>query len=80
MVAFRSLMWTGSFTDVVAEVVGFAVADAFFDAAAGEPHAEVARVVVAAVVGPSSARPGSRRCGRIRRPRRRACCRAGRGA
>ncbi len=38
--------------DVVAEVVGFAVRNAPLDAAAGQPHAEVARVMVAAVVFP----------------------------
>ena len=50
IVAFRSLTWTGFCDDVVAEVVGLAVDDAALDAAAGQPHAEVARVMVAAVV------------------------------
>src|SRR5262249_30961677 len=37
--------------DVVAVIVGFAVADAGLDAAAGKPHAEAAAVVVAAMIG-----------------------------
>ena len=37
------------FDDVVGEVVGGTVHDASFDAAAGHPHAEVARVVIASV-------------------------------
>ena len=37
--------------DVVAEVVGLAESLATADAAAGEPHAEAARVVIAAEVG-----------------------------
>jgi len=40
----------GVFDDVVAEVVGLAMNDAAFDAAAGHPHAEIARVMIAAVV------------------------------
>ena len=36
--------------DVVGEVVGGAVHDTWFDAAAGHPHAEAARVMVAAIV------------------------------
>jgi len=36
--------------NVVAEVIGFAVDDAALDAAAGHPHTEVSRVVIAAVV------------------------------
>ena len=55
--------------DVVAEVVGLAERDAGLDAAAGHPDGEAAGVVVAAVVRPRSACPGSRRCGRTRRPR-----------
>ena len=50
MVALKSWMWTGSFDDVVAEVVGLAVREAALDAAAGHPHAEVPAVMVAAVV------------------------------
>jgi hypothetical protein len=38
------------FYDVVGEVVGFAEDRAAFEAAAGHPHGEAARVVVAAVV------------------------------
>src|SRR5438132_12353941 len=38
------------FGDLVGEVVGLAVSDAAFDAAAGQPGAEAARVMVAAVV------------------------------
>src|SRR5260370_1983950 len=37
--------------DVVAVIVGLAVADAGLDAAAGEPHAEAAAVMVAAMIG-----------------------------
>ena len=36
--------------DVVAEVVGLAVRDAGLDAAAGHPHGEAARMMIAAVV------------------------------
>src|SRR5262245_33205431 len=36
--------------DVVAEVVGLAVGNSTLDAAASQPHAEIARVMVAAVV------------------------------
>ena len=43
-------MWTGSFDDVVGEVVGLAVDGAAFEAAAGHPHREAARMMVAAVV------------------------------
>ena len=39
------------FNDVVGELVGFAIHDAAFDAAARHPEAEAARVMVAAVVG-----------------------------
>ncbi len=38
------------FDDVVAEIVGLAVADAALDAAAGHPDGEAARMVIAAVV------------------------------
>ena len=38
----------GVFLDVEAEFIGLAVLDAGFDAAAGEPHGECLRVVVAA--------------------------------
>src|SRR5262245_6835280 len=38
-------------SDVVAEVVGLADHEAAFDPAAGDPHAEVSRVMIAAVVG-----------------------------
>ena len=48
--AFRSWTWTGSFTDVVAVIVGLAVGHAGLDAAAGHPHGEAARVMVAAIV------------------------------
>ena len=37
------------FDDIVGEVVGGAVDDTSFDAAAGHPHAEVTRVVIASV-------------------------------
>lgn len=40
----------GVFDDVVAEVVGLAIAEAGFYACSGHPHAETAWVVVAAVV------------------------------
>ena len=43
-------MWTGILDDVVAEVVGLAVDRAALRAAAGHPHGEAARVMVAAVV------------------------------
>ena len=55
--------------DVVAEVVGLAEHEPALDAAAGHPHAEVARVMVAAVVHVRSACPGCRPSGRTRRPR-----------
>ena len=42
--------WTGSFDDVVAEVVGLAVDRARLHAPAGQPHRVAARVVVAPVV------------------------------
>ena len=38
------------FIDIVGEVVGFAVFEPGFDAAAGEPHGEAAGVVVAPVL------------------------------
>jgi hypothetical protein len=41
----------GVLDDVVAEVVGFPKGEAAFDAAAGHPHREAARVMVASVVG-----------------------------
>ena len=41
----------GVFDDIITHLVGFAVGEAFFDAAAGGPEAEAARVVIAAVVG-----------------------------
>ena len=50
------------------------------DAAAGHPHGEAARMMVAAVIRRAKGCPGSRPCGRIRRPRRRACRRACRAA
>src|SRR5262245_28516416 len=40
----------GLIDDVVAEVVGFAVDDARLYAAAGQPHREIARVMVASVI------------------------------
>ena len=58
IVACRSWTCTGSLHDVVAEVVGLAVRHARLDAAAGHPDGEAPRVVVAAVVRPSSACPG----------------------
>ena len=66
--------------DVVTEIVRGAVGDAGLDAAARHPDGEAARMVVAAVVAGGEHRPGSRRCGRTRRPRRPACRRAGRAA
>ena len=36
--------------DVVAEVIALAVGGAAFDAAAGHPHAEVSRMVIATVI------------------------------
>ena len=44
-------MWTGSSSDVVAEVVGLAEHEARLDAAARHPHGEAARMVVAPVIG-----------------------------
>ena len=41
----------GVFDDVIGEVVGFSVDSAGPGAAAGHPHGEAARVVVAAVIG-----------------------------
>ena len=41
----------GFLDDVVGEVASFSVADAAFDPTAGEPDAEAARVVVAAILG-----------------------------
>ena len=41
------------FHDVVAEIVGFPVGDAAFDASAGQPKTEAARVVIAAIAGGS---------------------------
>ncbi len=66
------------FNDVVAVIVGFAERHAGLDAAAGHPHGEAAAMMIAAVIG-GGQRPGSKRCGRIRRPRQPACrpaCRA----
>ena len=40
----------GVLGDVVAEVVGFSVADAGFDASSGHPEGEAAGVVVASVI------------------------------
>jgi hypothetical protein len=40
----------GVFDDVVTEVVGFAMDQSFFDAAARHPHAEISGMVVPAVV------------------------------
>ena len=40
----------GVFADVVREIVGLAVSDAGLDASAGQPHAETARMVIAAVL------------------------------
>ena len=48
IVACRSCTSTGSLDDVVAEVVGLADGHARLDAAAGQPHRERARMVVAA--------------------------------
>ena len=50
-VAWKSWTWTPPSVDVVAEVVGRAVDQTRLDAAAGHPHREAARMVIAAVVG-----------------------------
>ena len=55
--------------DVVREFVGLAVDRARPRAAAGHPHREAARVMVAAVVRRATGRLASRSSGRIRRPR-----------
>ena len=62
---------------VVTDLVGLAVNEAGLDAAAGEPHRVGVDVVVAA---DRFARSRPSACGRTRRPRRPACCRAGRVA
>ena len=57
-----------SFDGVVAELVGLAVRDAAFDAAAGHPHREAADVVVAPAFGLIDVALGHRRAAEFAAP------------